>query len=168
MPFLQIIITPTCYSVLILSRPSIDLYIYSDIVFEVQCTNFPKKKSLMGIKRHKIHQGSLCSFVLLGRSLPDIDFETKTTPSAFWCKIHDAGSAVSQGDFTRNLVAEMRCSQKKKLLLINSTLNRSARIYVYIKSLKQHTSLHLPYMRVTDISKHINKNQNGNTVFTML
>lgn len=81
-----------------------------------------RKKSLMGIKRHKIHQGSLCSFVLLGRSLPDIDFETKTTPSAFWCKIHDAGSAVSHGDFTRNLVAEMRCSQKKTLLLINGTL----------------------------------------------
>lgn len=162
-------ITPTCYSVLILSRPSIDLYIYSDIVFEVQCTNFPKKKSLMGIKRHKIHQGSLCSFVLLGRSLPDIDFETKTTPSAFWCKIHDAGSAVSHGDFTRNLVAEMRCSQKKqKTSTYQWHTNRNARIYGYIKSLKQHTSLHLPYMRVTDISKHINKNQNGNTVFTML
>lgn len=144
MPFLQIIITPNCYSVLILSRPSIDLYIYSDIVFEVQCTNFPKKKSLMGIKRHKIHQGSLCSFVLLGRSLPDIDFETKTTPSAFWCKIHDAGSAVSQGDFTRNLVAEMRCSQKKNSTYQRHT-NRNARIYTcYIKSLKQHISLHLP------------------------
>lgn len=118
----------------------------------------------MGIKRHKIHQGSLCSFVLLGRSLPDIDFETKTTPSAFWCKIHDAGSAGSHGDFTRNLVAEMRCSQKKKLLLINGTLNRNARVYVYIKSRKQHTSLHLPYMRVTDISKHINKHRLYNVV----
>lgn len=129
MPFLQIIITPTCYSVLILSRPSIDLYIYSDIVFEVQCTNFPEKKSLMGIKRHKIHQGSLCSFVLLGRYLPDIDFETKTIrllPFDVKYMMQDPPCLmrISPGIWLQ------RCgAAKKKTSTYQRHTNRNARIY---------------------------------------
>lgn len=127
-----------------------------------------RKKSLMGIKRHKIHQGSLCSFVLLGRSLPDIDFETKKLrllPFDVKYMMQDPPClmGISPGIWLQ------RCgAAKKKTSTYQRHTNRNARIYVYIKSLKQHTSLHLPYMRVTDISKHINKNQNGNTVFTML